>query len=323
MENLGKVNMAKKLISIVIPIYNEECCVVELAQRLQRVFAAESKYDFEVIAVENGSSDQSFELLKQVRHADSRFKVLQLSRNFGADGGVTAGLTCANGDACVIIMADLQEPPELISEMLRKWEEGFENIYGLVTKRGGSGVIRRINSQIFYKVAGVLTGNVVTANASDFRLVDRKVYKAVLRLDERNRFVRGLFSWVGFRSVGVPFERPPRFGGRSKAHTRTVLSLALRGILSNSFAPLRLITILGVLAATTALIVLGSFAVLFFTHGVPFDGFGTLVGLNLLGFAFLALFMGALGEYLALTYEETKRRPNFIVSHAEGLEIGD
>lgn len=315
--------MPTKLISIVIPAFNEEDCVPELVSRLQNVFASEPLYEFEVVVVENGSVDSTWKLLLEARDEDSRFKILQLSRNFGPDGAVTAGLSFASGDACVIMMADLQEPPELIPSLLRKWEEGYENVFGLVMRRGGTGLVRRFNSQIFYKVASRLTGNTVTRNASDFRLVDKKVYKAVLALDEKNRFVRGLFSWVGFNSVGVPFERTPRFGGRSKAHTKTVLALAVRGILSHSVAPLRAITALGVIASLLSFSVLGWFTVRFLTQGVPFDGFGTLVGLNLLGFAILTLFLGILGEYLAMAFEETKNRPNFIVRSAEGLDLND
>lgn len=316
----GEARVAKKLVSVVIPAYDEEACLRELAQRLTHVFATEEKYDFEVVIVDNGSTDATWGILKGLHQKDPRFKILRLSRNFGADGGVTAGLHHISGDACVILMADLQEPPELIPIMLRKWEEGFENIYGLVTRRRGTNPIRQINSQLFYWLAKKLTGNSVIPNASDFRLVDRKVYQAVLTMKEKNQFIRGLFSWVGFSTVGIPFERSKRFGGSSKAHTVTVLKLALRGILSHSFVPLRLITLLGVVASLAAIIVLTSFTVLFLTEGVPFDGFGTLVGLNLLGFSFLALSLGVVGEYLALTYEETKSRPLYVVRDTRGLD---
>lgn len=312
--------LARKLISVVVPAYNEEACLRELCRRLVEVFAREQEYDFEVVLVDNGSTDQTWTILRDLNQADSRLKSLQLSRNFGADGGITAGMHHISGDACVILMADLQEPPELIHTMLRKWEEGFENIYGLVVRRQGISAIRRMNSQLFYWAAGKLTGNSVVPNASDFRLVDRKVYQAVLSMEEKNQFIRGLFSWVGFSSIGVPFERSQRFGGYSKAHTVTVVKLAVRGILSHSFVPLRLITFLGVLASFTAIGVLTWFTFLFLTAGVPFDGFGTLVGLNLLGFAVLALSLGVLGEYLALTYEETKNRPLFVVRELQGFD---
>jgi glycosyltransferase involved in cell wall biosynthesis len=307
------------LISIVVPAYNEEGCVDELARRLQATFAEEVNYEFEVIFVENGSGDSTLERLEKIREGDARFKILKLSRNFGADGGITAGMTFARGDACAILMADLQEPPELLREMLRKWEEGYENIYGLVSKRHGTSWLRDLNSRAFYSLAAKLSGQRLPRGASDFRLVDRKVADAVLALNERNRFLRGLFAWVGFKSFGVPFERQERFDGESKARTRVVLNLAIRGILLHSLAPLRAITALGVLSSLGGLAVLGWLTFLFLTQGVPFDGFGTIVGLNLLGFSFLALFLGVIGEYLGMTFEEAKSRPNFIVSEKMGI----
>ena len=236
----------KKLISIIIPAYNEEECVDELATRLKALFVTESQYDFEAIIVENGSIDTTWEKLQKIAAADSRFKILKLSRNFRMDGGLTAGLDYIKGDACVLMTADLQDPPELISECLRKWEEGWENIYGSVTKRGGTGPIRTLNSKMFYFVADKLTDGRIPKNASDFRLVDRKVYLAIKSMAERNRFVRGLFAWAGFKSIGISMERPPRFGGVSNAHTFKVIDLAFKGIFAHSYKPLRLITVFGI-----------------------------------------------------------------------------
>ena len=166
----------KKLVSIVIPAYNEEDCINELADRLILLFALEINYNFEVVIIENGSTDSTLDKLIEISKKDSRFKTLVLSRNFRMDGGVTAGLDYINGDACVIMTADLQDPPELIPDFLRLWEIGYENIFGVVTKRNGTNIIRRINSQIFYWVAGKLTDGRIPRNASDFRLVDKKLY---------------------------------------------------------------------------------------------------------------------------------------------------
>jgi dolichol-phosphate mannosyltransferase len=230
------------------------------------------------------------------------------------DGGLTAGLDFVNGDACVLMTADLQDPPEMISSFLRKWEEGWENIYGVVTKRGGTGPIRRINSNLFYWLAGRLTEGKIPKNASDFRLVDKKVYETVRQMQERNRFVRGLFAWVGFKSIGIPMERPPRFGGASNAHTFKVLDLAFKGIFAHSYKPLRLITLFGIfLSALSFLSIIPLFALWIF-QGVPFAGFGTLVSLFLLILGFLSLMLGIVSEYVGLIYEEAKARPNYIVS---------
>ena len=304
----------KKLISIIIPAYNEEECVDELATRLKALFVTESQYDFEAIIVENGSIDTTWEKLQKIATADSRFKILKLSRNFRMDGGLTAGLDYIKGDACVLMTADLQDPPELISEFLRKWEAGWENIYGIVTKRGGTGPIRTLNSKMFYFVADKLTDGRIPKNASDFRLVDKKVYIAIKSMTERNRFVRGLFAWAGFKSIGVPMERPPRFGGVSNAHTFGVIDLAFKGIFAHSYKPLRLITIFGIFLSAFSFLAIIPLAIIWVTSGVPFAGFGTIISLFLLVIGILSLMIGILSEYIGLIYEEVKSRPNYIVS---------
>jgi dolichol-phosphate mannosyltransferase len=304
----------KKLISIIIPAYNEEDCVDELATRLKALFVTESQYDFEAIIVENGSIDSTWEKLQKIAAADSRFKILKLSRNFRMDGGLTAGLDYIKGDACVLMTADLQDPPELISEFLRKWEVGWENIYGIVTKRTGTGPIRTFNSKMFYYVADKLTDGRIPKNASDFRLVDKKVYLAIKSMTERNRFVRGLFAWAGFKSIGVPMERPPRFGGVSNAHSLKVIDLAFKGIFAHSYKPLRLITVFGIVLSAISFLSIIPLAIIWITSGVPFAGFGTIVSLFLFVLGILSLMIGILSEYIGLIYEEVKARPNYVVS---------
>jgi dolichol-phosphate mannosyltransferase len=299
---------------LIIPAYNEEDCVDELFTRLKNIFGTEPQYDFEVVIVENGSLDSTWAKLQNIAGQDSRFKILKLSRNFRMDGGLTAGLDYIEGDACVLMTADLQDPPELIPQFLRYWEQGYENIYGVITKREGTGPIRTMNSKLFYWLAGKLTDGRIPRNASDFRLVDKKVYIAVKGMTERNRFVRGLFAWAGFKSIGVPMERPPRFGGVSNAHTLKVLDLAFKGIFAHSYKPLRLITVFGfILSALSFISILPLFFLWLFV-GVPFAGFGTLVGLFLLVFGIVSLMLGILSEYVGLIYEEVKARPNYVVS---------
>ena len=311
--------LSKRLVSIVVPAYNESDCVDELSQRLISVFDSESKYDFECVVVENGSEDDTLSKLERIHASDPRFKVLQLARNFRMDGGLTAGLSAIKGDACVLMTADLQDPPELIPQFLRLWEDGFENIYGVVTKREGISKLRAFNSKLFYSIAGKLTSGRITKNASDFRLVDRKVYEAVNVMTERNRFVRGLFAWVGFRSIGVEMVRPPRFGGKSNADTFKVLDLAFKGIFAHSSVPLRLITLLGFLLSAIAIVTLGIYVVAAVMFGVPFNGFGTIVTIGLGGLAITTLLLGVIGEYVGLVYEEVKQRPNFVISRKIGF----
>lgn len=310
----------KKLISVIIPAYNEADCVEELRRRLQQVADLESAYNFEIIIIENGSVDQTWEKLQEIAISDSRFKIVKLSRNFRMDGGLTAGLNYVKGDACVLMTADLQDPPELISDFLRLWEQGYENIFGVITKRDGTGLLRTMNSKLFYWVAGRLTDGRIPRNASDFRLVDKKVYEAVKVLDERNRFVRGLFAWVGFKSIGVPMVRPPRFAGVSNAHSLKVIDLAFKGIFANSYKPLKLITIFGLLMSGISFLSILPLSIIWLVKGVPFAGFGTLVAVALLVFGLLSLMLGIMSEYVGLIYEEVKGRPNFIVSDTRGIE---
>ncbi len=309
----------KKKIAVITPAYNESECVGELARQLTKVFDSEPAYDFEAIVVENGSTDDTMDKLLKIHEADPRIKILQLARNFRMDGGLTAGLNVVDADAVVLMTADLQDPPDFIPEMIRAWEQGYENVYGVVTERRGTGPIRTMNSLLFYWLAGKLTADRITKNASDFRLVDREVYEAVRAMDERNRFVRGLFSWVGFKSIGLPMVRPPRFAGESKAYSFGVIDLAFKGIFAHSYLPLRLITITGFLLTFVAAISVFVLAMQAVFYGVPFPGFGSLLCVMLIGFGILTMFLGVVGEYLGLIYEEVKQRPNFLITRKVGL----
>jgi len=309
-----------KSISIVIPAYNESECIPELTSRIAKVMDQNGHYSWEVIIIENGSLDDSWQQLIKVSGSDDRFKLIRLSRNFRMDGGLTAGLDFVTTDACILMTADLQDPPEFIPRLLEKWEEGYENVYGVVLKRKGTKLVRRFNSKLFYKVAGSLTNGGIPENASDFRLVDRKVYEVVRMMTERNRFVRGLFAWVGFKSIGIPMVREPRFAGESNAHSFKVIELAFKGIFAHSYKPLRFISIFGVLLFGISFLSLIGLAFTWFTVGVPFAGFGSIIALILCGFGFQALLLGIVSEYLAMIYEEAKSRPNFIVSETIGFK---
>jgi len=308
----------KKLISIIIPAYNEEDCVEELARQLTAVFEVNSNYEFEVIIIENGSVDRTWDLLQEIHSRDKRFKIVQLARNFRMDGGLTAGLHYTRGDAAVLMTADLQDPPELITEFIKKWEEGYENIYMVVTQRTGTGPIRTFNSKAFYWIAGKLTDNRIPKNASDYRLADRKVYESVRSMDERNRFIRGLFAWVGFKSIGIEAVRAERFGGVSNAHSLKVIDLAFKGIFSHSYIPLKIITLFGIMLSGSSFVAFVAFAMTWIFVGVPFAGFGTIVSLALLAFGILTFMLGLIAEYVGLIYEEVKQRPNFIVNTTVG-----
>jgi dolichol-phosphate mannosyltransferase len=309
----------RKKISIVTSAYNESECIDELARRLTGMFDQNPAYDFEAIMIENGSEDDTFERLQRIHEVDPRFKIVQLARNFRMDGGLTAGLSYADGDAVVLMTADLQDPPEMISTFIEKWEEGYENVYGVVTVRRGTGRVRTMNSRLFYWIIGKLTGQLIPANASDFRLLDRRVYEQVRLMEERNRFVRGLVAWVGFRSIGVEHEREERFAGTSKAHTIGVLQLAVKAVFAHSQVPLVLMPLVGLGLFVASVFALVGLAIDWLTSGVPFPGFGTIVALMVMLFGILFCLLGVVSTYIGLIYDEVKGRPNFVVRQTTGL----
>ncbi len=309
----------KKLISIVVPVYNEEEVIPELVRRLSTFFRKSLKYNYEAIFVEHGSRDKSFALLSRAAKKDRRLKILRLAKNVGADGGIAAGMQQASGDACVILMADLQEPPELIGKLAEKWEQGYEIVYGLVKKRT-AGMIRNFNSRLFYKLINLMTGNMFPENASDFRLMDRKVYEAVNRMPERNKYLRGLVMWTGFTNIGVPFDRAPRFAGKPKSDFRTVLKVATNGILSFSYAPLRLVSYLGISITVISFLLGILYLYLFIKEGREAPGIATVIILQLVLFGILFFVLGIISEYLARVYEEVKGRPHYIVKEKINLK---
>lgn len=310
----------KKLISIVIPFYNEEGNIDELYKRLSALFNKEKKYDFEIIAVEHGSFDSTLQKLLTINKKDKRLKIVQLSRNFGsADPGISAGLNFATGDAAVVTMADLQEPIDLISDFLRKWEDGFEIIYGIVEKRPDASFIRRNLSVLFYKILNLMTGNIFPQNVSDFRLMDKKVYEVVNKMPERNKYLRGVIAWTGFKQTGIPFDRKNRFSGESKADFLTVLGVAANGIFSFSYVPLRMVTLLGFILAPTSFLIIIFQLSLFIIYGRGAPGISTVVVLISFLFGMLFLILGVIGEYLARIYDEVKGRPSFIVKNLIGF----
>lgn len=311
--------MTRKMLSFVIPAYNEEECVDALHVALDKLAQQISgRYDCEFIIVENGSWDTTYEKLLAIRARDPRVKILKLSRNFMTDGGITAGLKYAKGDAAITMCADLEDPPEVVPEFLEKWEQGYQNVYGIINRRQGNW-LRKFNSKMFYLVINKLTGNLIPRAVSDFRLIDRKVYQTVNDMNERTRMFRGIVAWTGFKSCGILFNRGNRPGGASKASTALVLKLAFRGIFGFSVVPLRLATILGVLLSAISFISLMVLTLKVLVFGVPFDGFGTLICSIFLLFGFLFIILGIMSEYIGMIFEEVKARPNFIVEEAVGF----
>jgi dolichol-phosphate mannosyltransferase len=312
--------MTRKLLSFVIPAYNEEDCVDVLHTALTSLFDKLSlRYDCEAIIVENGSHDRTYEKLLAVHKRDPRFKILKLARNFMTDGGMTAGLHYAKGDAAILMCADLEDPPQVVLEFVKKWEEGYHNVYGIIRRRQGTW-LRRMNSKLYYWLVNKLTDNLIPRDVSDFRLMDRKLYKVVNVMQERTRMLRGIVAWAGFKSCGITFDRGDRPGGTSKANTMHVLKLAIRGIAAFSYVPLRGASFLGVLLSAGSFIGIVILTIQYIFWGFPFRGYASTLCLILLLFGFEFIILGIMSEYIGMIFTEVKARPNFIVEEEIGLQ---
>ena len=296
-----------KKITFLIPAFNEEGNILELYDQILSSVDKLTTYKFEFLFIENGSTDETFKKILELSKKDTRIKYLKLSRNFKMDGGIAAGLDNVDCDAAIIMTANLQDDPNTIPKFIEKWEQGYDHVYGIVKSRPGKSIIRKFNSVLFYKLINKMTNNLVPEGVSDFRLVDKKVIDSVKKLAEYNRFYRGFFAWVGFKSIGVEFDRQKRFSGESHAKTFGVLSFALKGLFSFSTKPLKISIFLTVVTSSISLIILFQQIFRWFKFGVPFDGFGTLTGLLLLFFSLLFLIISILSEYISLIYEETKK----------------
>ena len=317
--------MEGPVLSLVLPIYNEEAIIPELDRRL-RAFLADVGSGvgdaWEVIFVNDGSKDRSPALLKELAAAEPRYKVLSLSRNFGHQMAITAGLDRASGDAVVVMDADLQDPPEVVRQMVARWREGFDVVFGVRSRRHGETAFKKLTAAIFYRLLRGMLGDSIPVDAGDFRLMSRPVVLTLRALRERHRFVRGLVWWVGFRQTSVSYERPARFAGETKYPLRRMLRFAIDGITSFSTVPLRMATWLGVLAGLVALGGVGWALYSKFFGGVV-RGWTTIMILVGLGSSAQLLMTGILGEYVGRIYEEVKRRPLYVVDSEINLSGAD
>ena len=299
-------------VDVVIPVYNEEDCLPELERRMAALMDDNPAYAWQVLLVENGSTDRSAEIIEAIAARDPRFVPISLVRNFGTEGGILAGLAATQADAAVTMQADLEDPPELIPEMIRAWESGALYVYASVASRARQPLWRRAATGAYYRVASWASDGSIVKNASDFRLLDRHLYTLLNGIQEQNLFLRGLVTWAGFPSAAIPFSRGDRFAGETKFRFRSAAVFASLGILAQSTKPLRFITWTGVVLSILSVIALVVLTVGAFTSGVPFAGFGTIVGLQILFFGLTMVFLGLVSEYIALIYREVRPRPHFI-----------
>jgi glycosyltransferase involved in cell wall biosynthesis len=309
------------LISILVPVYNESPNIMEFYFRVTRVMN-QTGYRYELVFINDGSKDDTLDKLYGLREKDQRTKIIDLSRNYGKEIAMTAGLDHCRGDAVIPIDADLQDPPELIPELLAKWEEGYDVVYATRTQRDGESSMKKVTAHLFYRFVKKLTPIPIPKDTGDFRLMSRKVVNALKELREQHRFMKGLFSWVGFRQTSISYRREPRHAGKTKFNYWKLWNFAVEGITSFSFMPLQVATYLGFAISLFAIV----FALYLFAstllNGNAVPGYPSLmVTILFLGGVQLTT-LGVIGEYIGRIYNESKRRPLYFVQDRAGLDDG-
>lgn len=311
----------KPTISIIAPIYNEEPVLAELYRRVRQVMESSGE-SWELLLVNDGSRDQSAAMIAQLHEKDERVKGLSFSRNFGFQIAVTAGLDHAQGDAIILTDADLQDPPELYPTMIAKWREGYDVVYGVRDSREGETWFKKVTATAFYRLIQRITDIDIPLDTGDFRLMDRRVVEAVRQMPERNRFLRGMVPWVGYRQTGVTYQRAARYDGESKFNSvRRMLPFAIDAITSFSYFPLQLATYLGfAMAMLSGLAIMAVIFLRLFTSGAELTGQATtLVAVLFLG-SIQLISLGIIGEYLGRIYDEVKKRPLYLIDRSWGLQ---
>jgi dolichol-phosphate mannosyltransferase len=305
----------KPIFSIIAPIYNEAESLPELYRRVCEVMDSTHE-PWELVLVNDGSRDESPEIIRELAMKDKRVRPVMFARNFGHQIAVTAGMDFARGDAVVIIDADLQDPPEVILDLIAKWREGYEVVYAVRAEREGETWFKKFSAAAFYRLIYRITDVKIPLDTGDFRLLDRKVVNVMNQMREHHRFLRGMASWVGFRQIGVSYKRAPRFAGVTKYPFRKMLKLALNAITSFSYFPLQLATYIGFISAIVAIVAIPVVIILRAIHSQMFFGqASTLIAVLFLGGVQL-ISLGILGEYLGRVYDEVKGRPLYVLSQS-------
>jgi polyisoprenyl-phosphate glycosyltransferase len=320
-EPLSDELAKRSLISVVVPCYNEEEVLHQTHSRLTQVLGSMDA-DYEIVYVNDGSRDQTLFLLKELQSQDPHVRVVSFSRNFGHQLAVTAGVDAASGDAVVLIDADLQDPPELIPQMVAKWREGYHVVYGVRTSRPGESHFKLVTAKMFYRMINVISDVAIPLDTGDFRLMDRRVVEVLRDMPERDRFVRGMVSWVGFKQFALPYSRAERAAGESKYPLRKMILFALDGVLSFSLVPLRMAIFLGFI--TAALSMVGVLYALFIKlfMGTPVPGWTFIIISVFLLSGVTLVSLGIVGEYVGRIYRESKRRPLYIIGEKHGFPLG-
>lgn len=308
--------------SIVVPMYNEEEVIHESYKRLTKVMKSTNE-SYELIFVNDGSRDKTLELAEELCQKDKCLKVINFSRNFGHQIAVTAGMEYSSGQAVVIIDADLQDPPEVILQMIAKWKEGYDVVYGRRLKRKGETFFKKITAKLFYRFLDSMTSVTMPVDTGDFRLIDRKVCDTMNSLTEKNRYVRGLVSWVGYKQTAVEYVREERFAGETKYPLKKMLKLAADAIMSFSYKPLKIAGLVGTLLSVFSFIYLIVIIWQRLFTNTTVTGWASILAVMLFFNGVTLILHSVTGEYIGRIYEETKNRPLYIVRDTIGFEQDD
>ncbi len=310
-----------KKITLLIPAYNEELSLPSLYKELVGLMDNQPNYEWEVLFVNDGSKDKTLECIKELRVSDKRINYVDLSRNFGKERAMLAGFDYATGDATVIMDADLQDPPSLIPEMIKYWEEGYDDVYALRKDRGKESWLRKKLSLVFYDILQRSTRIEVLPNVGDFRLLDRSCIEALKKLRESERYTKGMFCWIGFRKKEIKFDRGNRTAGNSSWNFFSLFGLAIEGITSFTTLPLRFATIMGVIVSLTSFIYIMYIILKVFLWGEPVQGYPSMMCVILFLGGVQLLSLGIIGEYLSRVFCESKNRPTYIARDYNGEKI--
>ena len=309
---------AKPLLSVVVPVYNEESVILETYKRLKPVLDSMS-IEYEVILVNDGSKDKTAEMATEICTNDTAWKFLNFSRNFGHQIAITAGMDYSSGEAIVVIDADLQDPPELIPQMMEKWHEGFDVVYAKRVKRDGETFFKKFTAKMFYKLMRYMTDFDLPTDVGDYRLIDAKVREALKLVNERNRYIRGIISWLGFKQTAVEFNREKRFAGETKYPLRKMIKFAFDAITAFSYKPLKIATYLGTFVSIASFIYL-IVVIVSAIIGKTAPGWASTLAVSLFFNGVVLVILGIIGEYIGRIFDEVKARPLYIVARTINLE---
>lgn len=306
-------------ISIVVPLYNESENLDEFFSRLTKSINIHD-LSFEVILVNDGSSDNTLEHISHIAENNPMVKVIDLSRNFGKEAALTAGLDYSSGDAVIVIDADLQEPPELIPEMITKWREGYDVVYAIRKKRGKEYILKTLSAYLFYRIMKKISRTEIPVDTGDYRLMSRQAVNSLIQLREQHRFMKGLFSWIGFKQTGIYYERNKRQGGKSSFNLWKLWNFAVDGITSFSFVPLQFASFTGIIIAFISVIFALYILIDTIINSNPVPGYPSLMVTILFLGGIQLISIGVIGEYIARIYGESKKRPLYFVKNLKGFD---